>query len=177
MSNEMFNREKLFLPKEYKLFLDKVSRIPNDDIFNLNNNTEFLLLLKRLINKYEVHEVNYVEVLFIKLVAGDKSDNISSAWTQVSKNGKKRGIGDKGAKTIYEEYIGEFGEVNLNDVDLFENIADIICEKKKISKTKIEPMVENIKFNSRLIDLRVSNLPNEVVDIMSVAYKETCKNI
>jgi hypothetical protein len=40
------------------------------------------------------------------------------------------------AQTIYE-YITEFGEIDLRDPDLYENIADLICEKKKLSKTQI----------------------------------------
>ena len=70
----------------------------------------------------------------------------------IIKNGKKRGIGAKGAQGIYDEYILEFGELNLSDPDLYENIADLICEKKKLSKTQIEPIVENIKDNMKLID-------------------------
>ena len=46
MTNEMFNKEKLFIPKNYKIYLNALSQLPNDDIFNLNNNYEFLTLLK-----------------------------------------------------------------------------------------------------------------------------------
>jgi 5'-3' exonuclease len=37
MTNEMYNKEKLFLPKNYQIFLNKVSRLPSDDIFSLND--------------------------------------------------------------------------------------------------------------------------------------------
>ena len=90
-------------------------------------------------------------------------------WLQV-KGGKKRGIGTKGAKSIYDTYITEFGEINLNDPDLYENIADLICEKKKLSKTKIESIVERIKGNFQLIDLRVNNLPQDVTTKMNNVY-------
>ena len=60
----------------------------------------------------------------------------------------------------------EFGDVNLLDPDLYENIADLICEKKKLSKTKIYPIVKNIKRNVKLIDLRMENLPQEIVEKM-----------
>ena len=101
--------------------------------------------------------------------SGDKSDNISSAWSQ-TKNGKKRGIGEKGAKTIYDEYLKEFGEVNLTDPDLYENIADLICERKKVSKTQIERIVENLVENVKLIDLRIDNIPEEIVTKMEQKY-------
>ena len=169
MTNEMYNREKLFLPKNYQIFLNKVSKLPSDDIFSLNDNTDFLLLLDKFINKYEINEINPIESLMVKIISGDTSDNIGSVWSIV-KNGKKRGIGAKGAQSIYDEYITEFGEVNLGDPDLYENIADLICEKKKLSKTQIESIVENIKGNMRLIDLRLHNLPDEIIDKMETGY-------
>ena len=169
MINEMYGREKLFIPNNYQIFINKVSKLPNDDIFNLNDNSEFLSLLDRFITKYTIVEIDPIEELFLKLVSGDKSDNISSAWFQI-KNGKKRGIGIKGAKGIYDRYIEEFGEIELSDPDLFENIADLICEKKKLSKTKISDIIENIEFNSKLIDLRIDNIPDEIVDKMKEIY-------
>ena len=170
MSNEMFNKEKLFLPKNYQIFLNKVSKLPNDDIFALNDNTEFIELMNRFITKYELNEIDPVESLIIKIISGDQSDNISSVWN-VTKNGKTRGIGTKGAKGIYDNYIAEFGEINLSDPDLLENIADLICEKKKLSKSKIEDIVENIKGNFKLIDLRLHNLPEEIIDKMEFGYE------
>jgi len=170
MSNEMHSREKLFLPNNYQIFLDGVSKLPSDDIFNLNDNTEFLALMKRFMDKYEINEINPIESLMIKIISGDQSDNISSVWN-VTKNGKTRGIGAKGAKVIYDSYIEEFGEVNLSDPDLHENIADLICEKKKLGKSKIEEIVENIRGNFRLIDLSIKNLPNEIVSKMDTVYE------
>jgi 5'-3' exonuclease len=175
MTNEMYNKEKLFLPKNYKTFINIVSKLPNDDIFNLNDNSEFLALLDRFISKYDIHEINPIESLITKIISGDKSDNIESVWSVV-KNGKKRGIGAAGAQTIYNEYISEFGEIDLRDPDLYENIADLICEKKKLSKTQIVKIVENIEQNVRLIDLRVSNLPVEIVNKMNEVYAKNIKN-
>jgi len=169
MTNEMYNKEKLFIPRNYQVFLNKVSKLPNDDIFNLNDNNDFILLLDRFLNKYEINEIDPVEALMVKIISGDTSDNIGSVWS-VTKNGKKRGIGEKGAKTIYDDYLLEFGEVNLADPDLYENIADLICEKKKLSKTQIESIVENIKGNMRLIDLRLHNLPDEIINKMESKY-------
>jgi 5'-3' exonuclease len=170
MSNEMFNKEKLFMPKNYQIFISSVKSLPNDDIFNLNDNADFLGLLDRFLKKYEIIEIDPMESLVVKIISGDQSDNIGSVWSQV-KNGKKRGIGAKGAKGIYDNYIVEFGEVNLDDPDLYENIADLICEKKKLSKTQIETIVENIMSNVKLIDLRLENLPEEILEKMETKYQ------
>lgn len=171
MTNEMYNKEKLFLPKNYQVFVNKVSKIPNDDIFQLNDNADFLKLIDKFMNRYEINEIDSTESLIIKIISGDISDNIGSAWSQI-KNGKKRGIGEKGAKSIYDNYLLEFGEINLSDPDLYENLADLICEKKKLSKTQIEGIVDNIKSNMRLIDLRMQNLPSEVVSKMEFGYMQ-----
>jgi 5'-3' exonuclease len=170
MTNEMHNREKLFMPKNYKMFMNMVSRLPNDDIFNLNDNAEFLAMMTRFLTKYEVNEIDPIESLIIKIISGDQSDNISSVWQQ-TKNGKTRGIGAKGAKGIYDTYVEEFGEVNLQDPDLLDNIADLICEKKKLSKSKMPEIVDNIKDNFRLIDLRLHNLPDDILEKMEKVYE------
>lgn len=170
MSNEMLNKQKLFLPKNYQIFLDQINKIDNNDIFNLNDNHEFINLLKNFTEKYQVTEVDNVEVLIIKLISGDTSDNISSAWSVV-KNGKKRGIADKGAKTIFDEYLVQFGEPNMDDPDLTENIADLICEKKKLSKSSMSGIKKNIEDNMKLILLNTNYLPEEIISRMSDVYE------
>jgi len=171
MSNEMYNQEKIFLPKNYQIFINKIQGKSNDDIFNLNDNTEFLNLMFRFINKYNLNEIDSIESLMIKIISGDTSDNIQSVY-QTSKSGKVRGIGAKGAQSVYDSYLVEFGEPSLQDPDLFENIADIICEKKKVSKTNIQPIVSRIQENMKLIDLRVYNFPPEIVDSMNNVYNQ-----
>lgn len=169
MSNEMYNQEKIFLPKNYQIFLNKVSNKNNDDIFNLNDNTEFLSLMNRFTNKYQLNEIDNMESLITKIISGDTSDNISSVY-QTNKSGKVRGIGIKGAFSIYENYLSEFGEPSLSDPDLFENIADLICEKKKVSKSNISSIVDRINQNMKLIDLRVESFPDEIVKNMEKVY-------
>lgn len=169
MSNEMYHNQRIFLPKNYQMVLDKVSKFKNDDIFDLNDNTEFLNLFKSFEIKHDIIEINNLESLFVKIVSGDSSDNIKSVY-QVSKNGKVRGIGQKGAQSIYDTYLSEFGDVSLDDPDLYENIADIICEKKKLSNSMISPIVSRIHDNMKLIDLRLTNLPNEIVLSMDQKY-------
>jgi 5'-3' exonuclease len=169
MTNEMYNKQKLFLPKNYQLFLNKVNSLPNNDIFNLNDNTEFISFIGNFIDKYEVNEIDSVESLIIKIISGDVSDNIDSVWSQ-TKNGKKRGIGKTGAESVIKTYINEFGEIDINDLDLPDNIADLICEKKKISKKEIGKISDKFLFNKKLIDLTVSNLPKDIIEKMCDIY-------
>jgi hypothetical protein len=169
MSNEMHSRQKVFLPRNYKIFISTLKKNIDDDIFNLNDNTDFINLISSFIDRCETFEVDPMESLIIKLISGDNSDNISSAWSQV-KNGKKRGIAERGAKSIFDEYISNFGEPNLSDPDLTENIADLICEKKKLSKTSIGDIKVNIENNMKLIVLKTENMPDEIVTKMSNIY-------
>jgi hypothetical protein len=169
MSNEMYSRQKLFLPKNYQLFIASLKKTNADDIFNLNDDQEFIKLLSTFTERCETFEVDPMESLMIKLISGDNSDNISSAWS-VTKNGKKRGIAEKGAKSIFDEYLTQFGEPNLEDPDLTENIADLICEKKKLSKTSISNIKMNIESNMKLIVLKTENMPEEIVTKMITIY-------
>lgn len=165
MTNEMSNKEKIFLPFNYELVVNKIKNLPNDNIFELNDNTEFLNFFEKTLTKSDIHQVDSNEELFLKLVSGDNSDNILSAWVEY-KNGKKRGIGPKGAKKIYNNYLNEFGEVDLEDPDFYENTADLICEVKKLPKLKLSEIVSNIKYNTKLINLDIDNLPEDIVNKM-----------
>jgi uncharacterized protein YeeX (DUF496 family) len=151
------------------LFISNLKREIDDDIFNLNDNQEFIKLLSTFTDRCETSEVDPMESLIIKLISGDTSDNISSAWSQV-KNGKKRGIAERGAKSIFDEYLTSFGEPSLKDPDFTENIADLICEKKKLSKSSISNIKSNIEDNMRLILLNTEYMPDEIVLKMSNVY-------
>jgi 5'-3' exonuclease len=169
MTNEMMGREKVFLPNNYEIFLDSFSKLPNDDIFNLNDNNDFLTLMDKFLNKYDIKRIDSKESLIIKIISGDSSDNIKSVWSKI-KNGKKRGIGEKGAKTIYDNYIKEFGEPIIEDINFCENVADLLCEKKKLNKSSMSDIVENIKNNIKLVDLRLENIPDDIVKTMEEKY-------
>jgi len=171
MSNEMLNKQKLFMPKNYQIFMNHVNKLDNGDIFNLNDNMDFVRLLNSFMEKYEVHEVDPIESLIVKVISGDKSDNISSIWSIV-KDGKRRGIGEKGAQSVFDSYLTEFGDISLSDPDLYENIADLVCEKKNLSKTMIASIRSNIVDNMKLIHLDMENLPLEIKTRMKNIYEK-----
>jgi len=171
MSNEMFSNKKIFLPTNYKLFLSHLYDGKTNNIFDLNNNDDFYEFMTSIIEKSDVVEIDRVESIFIKIVSGDRSDNISSVW-EIESMGKTRGIAQKGAHNIYLEYVKNFGDPLLEDPDLSENIADIICEKKKLSKSLIPKIKSNIDLNRKLIILDSKYLP----DFISKKIKENFDN-
>jgi 5'-3' exonuclease len=170
MTNEMFNKEKIFMPKNYQIFLNNLNKSNEGDIFNLNDNTEFMQLIQNFINRYEVVEVDPNESLIVKLISGDKSDNIKTIWSKKNKKGLDRGIGKDGAKGLYDKYIEEFGEVSLADPDLFDNIVDLVIEKKKLSKTEFDKIKTNLELNWKLINLHINNLPKQVINRIDEVY-------
>jgi len=165
MANEMFSSPKVFLPYNYKMFLNHVRSNMSDNIFELNDESEFLSFINKFILKREIILVNYIEEYITKLLKGDKSDNIKSVYNSITPSGRLMGIGDVGAKKIYESYTKEFGEVNLNDKELFENLADLVCVAKKLSYNKIPLIKKNLELNTKLINL--INLPSSVIKAMS----------
>ncbi len=171
MTNEIFNKTKLFMPRNYEIFLNNLRKMDNNDIFNLNDNIEFIKLISNFVEQYEVQEINSIESLLVKIISGDTSDNIDSIWTTYSETGKKRGIGEKGSISIIENYIKEFGDPYLEDPDLYGNIADLVMEKRKVNSNQINEILKNIKLNKKLVDLRLSNMPENIVNIMKDNFK------
>lgn len=170
MTNEIFNKTKLFLPKNYSIFLNKLKKQNNDDIFCLNNNVAFIKTINSFIDKHEVVEIDPIQSLIIKMISGDTSDNIESVYTTFSESGKKRGLGEKSAVSIFEKYVSEFGEPSLEDPELVENIADLVLEKRKLNSSNTEQIVKNLSLNKQLIDLRLNNLPNHILQKMEQKF-------
>ena len=135
MTNEVFGKQKFFLPKNYQVFLTKIKGNLKESIFDIDDDSDFLNYIKSIQEKHEIVETDSVQSLLLKVISGDASDNIKSVLGPAQ--GTKKGIGIVGAKTILEMYKQEFGDPVLNDPDLFENIADLICEKKKINRSQI----------------------------------------
>jgi hypothetical protein len=54
-----------------------------------------------------------------------------------------------------------------------ENIADLICEKKKLSRTSIPEIKSKIESNIRLVTLKTTHLPDEVVNRMNEYYDKS----
>ncbi|CAG7579960.1 MAG: RNaseH ribonuclease [uncultured marine phage] len=165
MSNEMFNREKVFLPNNYEIFMQQLHEQSKDvDLFELSTDNETLAFFKRFIERREVHIVDDKKSLITKIISGDKSDNIKSVYQKATSTGKMRGIGDSGADKIYKMYQEEFGELDVNDDELFDNIADLIREVKKAKFDEINGIKNNLSDNRQLISL--FDIPDHIKDQM-----------
>jgi len=174
ISNEMYNNKSVFMPMNYKMFLNKIGDKPNDDIFNMNDNSEFLNLCETLTTSHKTTEIDWTESLISKIISGDASDNIKSVYLGRTTTGKLRGIGVKGAKTILNNYIKEFGPLDIDDPDLAENIGDLICEKKKLGKDKIESISNRVQENRKMVQLETEFFPTDIKKSLEEKWNEIC---
>lgn len=165
MSNEIFNREKVFIPHNYSIYMNFLKENFSTDIFELNDNNTLYNFLDSFILKRDIHLTDKDEALFLKVISGDASDNIKSPYQAIQSNGKIRGIGDSGAKKLYELYIKEFGEVNFSDTDFSDNISDLILETKKLPNDNLKIISDRVKSNLNLI--RLSQMPQNIKDTMN----------
>ena len=172
MTNEMYNKTKLFMPKNYNIFFAKLKKFNNNDIFSLNNNQDFYKLISSFLERHEIIEIDPIKSLLLKIISGDVSDNIESVYTTYGATGKPRGIGEKGGLSIIEKYITEFGEPILEDDNLISNIADLVMEKRKVNSIYMDDIIKNINLNKKIIDLRLSNLPANIVSKMKNKIEE-----
>lgn len=166
---DTFKNGKTFLPSGYKLLLNEMAK-DKGDLFNMNNNKDFLMFLTDMRDKTEFEEVNVEEMLFVKMVQGDASDNIDSVFKTPTKSDptKMRGIGKKGAEKIYTNFKAMNGsEISFLDDDWFEKAALYIAENKKVALIDSEDeIIENLRMNRNIIHLDPSLFPSEIVTEM-----------
>lgn len=172
MSNEMYNNKNVFMPQNYRLFLSNVRNNNTDDIFNLNDNHTFLKLVDDLTRTHKTNEIDWTQSLVTKIISGDSSDNIKSVYLAKTATGKFRGIGSKGAQAILNEYLNEFGDVDMDDPDLAENIGDLICDKKKLSKDNIGKISVRVNENRKMIQLRTEFFPDDIKEKLEEKWNE-----
>lgn len=171
VSNEMWNAEKIFLPNNYELYLSSINEtISNMDIFNFDYTSELYDFVRNYINKREINIVFGKEVIVKKIISGDKSDNIKSCYVKESKSGRMMGIGDKGAEKIMDIYYREYGDMDIDDEDFYDNLADIVCEVKKISNANIESISTRLKENMEIINFDF--IPDDIINRMDEKIKD-----
>ena len=174
--NYRFSDERLYLPENYQLILKQLDENVSDNIFNLSNDAEFSNFIKSLIKKTKTKSINTEQMLFIKIVQGDASDNIPSILK--TKNGKidinGRGIGEKGGETVYKIYKKMYPEKIDFKSDIFiNNLTDVIFYYKKMkspSESDKNLVKKNIKFNLKLITLDSSYIPKKIYENMINHY-------
>jgi len=179
--NYKFSDERIYLPENYQLIIEEFSNSVNENVFELDNSSDFVKYVDNLINRTKTKSVKAEEVIVCKLLEGDDGDNIPSVIT--IKEGKVdlkgRGIGRDGAATVYKLYKEIHPqEINIHSEEFINNLADVIIYHKKIKDVSARDIIiKNLKFNRSMIVLDPIYMPKITYDNMSKHYEEVDKRI
>lgn len=163
--NYKYSDERVYLPDNYEVFLDDIRRTAQSTLFDMNDTDEFLIFVEGLTSNTKVVKVNPEELLFVKIVSGDKKDAVPSSYTWETKTKKTYGIGPQGGKRIYDLYRESYGDEPIDfDSDAFiEQAARMVSYYKKIEDAaEIESIMNNLKRNRELLILSEKYLPKYV---------------
>lgn len=159
--------EKVYLPIGWELYLKEINENQNDDIFNLDNSNEWRTFINKIINQWQYVEINPYQRLFVKIIQGDKSDNIKSIYEKLTTTGKVQGIGKAGAEKIWQFYKDNYKDYfNTKEKTFIDDLVNCIesVYKIELSITKKEQVKNNIIQNIKLIELHYRHFPDWVVE-------------
>lgn len=165
--NDHSGKEMVYVPLGWELWLNEYENNRSNDIFNLDNGYEWLNFFKRVTGQWQYEEINPMQKLFVKLVEGDKSDNINSVYESLTTTGKIQGIGKAGALKIWNFYKENYKDYfSTKDANLPEEIINCIERVKNVTMTDERKNIvrKNIKRNIGLIELHYRHFPDWVVD-------------
>ena len=165
--DDKLNKERVFLPEGWNIWLKEFSNNRGGDVFNLDNSYDDVNFFNTVVQKFDNVEVNRYEQLLKKFVQGDKGDNVPCPYKTLTKTGKERGIGKAGAEKIWKHYSENYEYFFDTDDESFPvNLTKSIekVNKVKLSKSKFDTVVENINSNIKLMELHYKNYPEWVLD-------------
>ncbi len=163
-----FKNGKIYLPKGYRIFMKEIAEYDNNDLFSLNENNEFIGLVKDLQEKNTSEEVDKEQSLFVKIISGDSGDNIESVLRVPTKTNpdKYMGIGDAGAIKIWDKFKAEYpNEIDFGNDTWINDVLHYVLDYKNVldkKQTYLKVTEENIKLNRSLIHLDEKYLPSDI---------------
>lgn len=175
MLGHKMSDERIHLPENYKVFLDYADTSSKENsLFDMSDDEDMIGFLKNITHKGQIVEKNKESELFVKIVSGDKGDNISSVYESTTTTGKPRGIGADGAKSLYALYKEIYPEdIDFNSKELVERIKDVVCSFKKVEPENVSNMKtlmdSRIKRNLKLIVLNDFYSPSEILSNMKAS--------
>lgn len=172
MVNENSMTNKVFLPEGYQNWMYNFnSNIPIPGLFDDTGSLQLNLykFIKNLIDERSIESVNPNNVIFKKIISGDKSDNIITIWGKKDINGTLRGIGEKGSQKMYEKYVEYFGEVNRFDEECIDRIVDLVIETKKLKSDEFSKIKNNANLNNNLVNL--NKIPKNIIKLIKEEHE------
>lgn len=168
--NFKFNDERVYLPRNYQIFMENAEKISEDsnNLFDMNYDNEFLSTIDKLVNRSKIKEVYFEEILFNKIVSGDKKDNITSVIKVKDKklNENAQGIGESGASKCFKLYQDTYGKdyIDFHSDEFLNQCAEIVTYHKKVNNDEeIKNIVkENIRLNHKLLNIDSKLIPTDL---------------
>ena len=167
--NYKYSDEKVYMPENYQLLLEKACNMTVDDIFDTPDNFEVVSFINKLTSKATVVIINKERSLFVKIVWGDKGDNIFSiVKVKAGKiDPKARGIGEEGAEKIYTMYKEIYPEdIDFQSDEFVERLITVTLFAKNVENIDINRDVvrNNILQNRKLILLNEKYMPPIILE-------------
>jgi hypothetical protein len=167
MYNYKMTDDRVFVPRYYEIFTKHVRDSYVDDIFDENNEIEFLSFLDDFIRTRKINLINSEEELFTKIM-GHNKDNIKSIYLKGD-----RGIGKSGISKIYNTYKETYPEpINFNSQEFKDRLIEHVKLYKRIKdKNMDENINERLKRNLTLVKLDEESMPTQLYAQMKKEIK------
>jgi len=164
--NYKFSDERIYAPENYNVYFSEVTRKASNTLFDMTDDDEFIKFLSDFIFKTKTIEVSTEELLFVKLIQGDKKDTVPSVHLKETKTGKMMGIGKDGAKSIYKLYKETYNNpINFDSDDFVDKATEMVSYVKKVTEdASLSLIKDNIRRNRKLLILTSKYLPKQLLE-------------
>lgn len=155
MYNNKMTDDRLFIPEHYEIFIKHLNDNYVDDIFEDNNENDFLLFVDNFLRTRKISLINSEKELFTKIM-GHNKDNIKSIYMK-----NERGIGKSGIDRIYNLYKETNPEpIDFNSPDFKIKLLDHIKLFKRLKdKSMDEDIINRMNRNLTLVKLDETSTP------------------
>jgi len=167
MYNYKMIDDRVYIPEYYNLLTKYIKENIVDDIFEDNNEIEFLSFIDNFIKSKKVTYVNSELELFMKIM-GHNKDNIKSIYMKGD-----RGIGKNGIIKVYTLYKETYPEpINFNSDEFKRRIIEHIKLYKRLKDNSMDNVMnERLIKNMKLVKLDEESMPKYLYDIMKKEIK------
>lgn len=165
MYNHRFQDERIYVPENYNIFLKHIEDNTVVDIFDLNDDSDFIEFFNNFSKKSKIITINKEEEYFKKLIVGDVGDNIKGV---VKINNETKGVGKKGCQVVYSMFKEKYpNDIDFDSDTFVDNLTDILSIYKKNKDNNFKNSItENIKFSRKLTRLDIKYIPIEYQNIL-----------
>lgn len=167
MYNYKMTDDRVYIPEHYEIFTKMIKDSYVDDMFEDNNENEFLYFIDTFIKQRKTTLINSEKELFTKIM-GHNKDGIKSVYMK-----GERGIGIPGIQKIYDTYKETHKEPIDFNSDIFRNrLLDHIKLYKKLRDNSMDDMMQKrLTRNLTLSKLDETSMPDHLYKIMKEEVK------